>query len=108
MIENPTQSILDKLGHGARATSHHAILLSILARSGPVICAVLLLSVHLVVAVVGLVRVLEEPLHQGGDHREVPEVRHKQRGGRRHEDLPRAGRGQCGDGALLLLLVSNK
>ena len=57
MIENPTQSILDKLGHGARATTHHAILLSIIARSEPVICAVLLLSVRLVVAVVGLVRV---------------------------------------------------
>ena len=76
MIENPTQSILDKLGYGARATTHHAILLSIIARSEPVICAVLLLSVRLVVAVVGLVRVLEESLHQGGDHCEVPEVRH--------------------------------
>ena len=39
------------------------------------------------------------------DPAEVPEVRHPERGGRGHEDLPRQGRGQCGNGALLLLLV---
>ena len=100
-------SFLDKLGHGACEAPHHPVfLLPFIARPESILCVVLpVLSVRHLVAVVKLVRVFEEPLHQGRDHREVPEVRHPERGGRGHEDLPRQGRGQCGNGALLLLLV---
>ena len=50
-------------------------------------------------------QVQQQPLHQGGDHRQVQAVSGQGGAGGRHEDLCQAGRSQCGDGALLLLLI---
>ena len=60
---------------------------------------------HQLVRLDGLEHLHQQPLHQGGDHRQVQEVSRQGWAGRRHEDLCQAGRSQCRNGALLLLLV---